>query len=194
MRITPLLLVLALAATASAQTNWEFRLSSDVITPAEPRVTVTIAAAFPPPDFAFAAANWSVHATEPGWSDPENLPLQIPPTPIPCASCAGIIDGPDVLSISHGQLHAFGLPADPANPIPVWKATFTVTDFTPRQIDLSTTTTRFEVYVVDPVSGVPLRESRIVDEGRATIRVIPAPAPVAALGLGVLAARRRPVR
>jgi hypothetical protein len=184
-------IALACAGAARAE-GWEFRLSSDTITPASPSITVTLAAGFPATDFAFAAANWNAHASETGWSAPELLPLQIPPTLFPCTTCGGIIDGPDVRSISHGQLYGFGFLPDPANPIPVWKATFTVTDFTPREIDLSTTTTRFEVYVEDLGPGSP-REPRIVAEGRATIHVIPAPAPLALLGLGAatVVARRR---
>jgi hypothetical protein len=182
----------AAVSAASAQGGWEFRLSADTLTPQEPSVTITLAVSFPAADFAFAGANWNVHATEPGWSDLERLPLQIPPTLFPCdPSCDGIVAGGDVTGISHGQLYAFGFIPDPSNPIALWRATFTVTDFsTAREIVLSTTTTRFEVYIEDLGPGSP-RASRTPDEGRAIMRVIPAPAPLALLGIAAFVATCR---
>ncbi|MFG0285477.1 MAG: PEP-CTERM sorting domain-containing protein, partial [Phycisphaerales bacterium JB039] len=79
--------------------------------------------------------------------------------------------------------------ADPSNPIDVWKADFTVTDFTARTIDMKTTTTQFAVY---PSRDSSISETRSpVSEGAASIEVVPAPASLALLGLGGLAAARR---
>jgi len=78
--------------------------------------------------------------------------------------------------------------ADPTNPIAFWQATYTAS--AEGVIDLSTDTSRFDVYVSRDSS---LSESRLdrLDEGRGRITVVPAPASLALLGLGGLAAARR---
>lgn len=82
------------------------------------------------------------------------------------------------------------LATDRSDPIAFWEATFTApTDAGALTVDLSTITTRFEVwYSVDS----SILESRFdgLTEGSGRITVVPAPASALVL-LGLLAARRR---
>ena len=79
--------------------------------------------------------------------------------------------------------------ADPSNPIDVWKSDFAPADVTTvRTIDLSTSTGQFAIY---PERDSSVSETRTPTEGAGAIEVIPAPASLALLGLGGLAAARR---
>lgn len=185
--------VLAAAALASgAGADWQFEVSGD-ITPSSPTVTVRLLGGFPRADFAVAGAILDIHASEAGWSELELLPVQIPPTPVPGpypdpqGRTPGEISGGDVTGAVMGQLHIGPFVADPTNPLPMWEATFSTSDFTPRDISLSTTTHKFLVYY-DPI---PIGGPRTMGEGAGVIRVIPAPGGLALLGLGGLAAARR---
>jgi hypothetical protein len=92
-----------------------------------------------------------------------------------------------------GQLHfpQGGIYADPSNPIAIWRATFTVTDFAPRTIALETDTRQFAVYQrrADPPHPPPFHEAMI------DIRVIPAPGALlvmsGAMGLSIRRRRRK---
>lgn len=174
----------AIAAAASGQ-EWRFALSNPVLSPDAPSTTVTASIDAGPGAWAFAGANLDVHATELGWSDPTalfKLPGQAP----------GTVSGASVTGISVAQFRGFGgwAPGFPkVGRAEVWQATFTVTDFTPRQLELSTATRRLEVYLEE---ALLTRETRIPLEAERVIQVIPAPGGIA-LGLGafVAAARRR---
>lgn len=114
----------ATAPAASAQ-SWELRFSEETLSPATPSTTVTLWASFPPTDWAVAGARLDLEASEPRWSDlsalltgqPGQMPGEIEP------------DGRRVTDIRVGQLIGFGRTPDPSNPIAVWQATFTATDF-----------------------------------------------------------------
>jgi hypothetical protein len=70
----------------------------------------------------------------------------------------------------------------------VWRARFTVTDFTPRTIAISTDTGRFAIY---PERSSAMSEQREVTEGQLEIAVIPAPGALGLLGLGGAVGLRR---
>lgn len=186
-------LVAAAALASGAGADWQFEVSGD-ITPSSPTVTVRLLAGFDPADYAFAWARLSIHASEAGWGDLRLLPIHVPPVPVPGpypdprGRTPGEISGGDVIGIVHGQLWTTFIP-DPSNPMPLWEATFTATDFTPRDISLATTTTEFRVH--PRRGGGIIGEPRTIGEGEGVIRVIPAPAGVALLGLGGVAAIRR---
>lgn len=103
----------------------------------------------------------------------------------------GVPDGGGYSGILAGKLNfppAGGMP-DP-NPIAFWQATFTApTDQGFFVVDLSTLTTRFDVY---PTRDSTLGESRLdgLTEGAGRLFIVPAPASALVL-LGILAARRR---
>jgi len=185
----PFILAAAISSPAHAQ-SWEFRFSEPVLSRETPSTTVTLRASFPRADWAFAGAWLDVHASEPAWSEPKALidwsPGQMPGMVTP--------DGRGVTDVSVGQLWTFARGPDAANPIAVWQATFTATDFsTAREILFSTATERFLVYI-DPTGMIRTPEPRTPIDIEAAIRVIPAPAPVALLALAGIAAttRRRP--
>jgi hypothetical protein len=174
------LAVAAVASAASAQ-EWRFELSNPVLSPGSPSTTVTLSVAPTPGDFAFGNAELAVHADEPGWSGVEALIRQPGQSP-------GMIMDHSVTEIRLAQGVGFSFPPEPGR-IDAWRATYTVTDFTRRQVDLSTETSRFEV-IVDLFFPYP-REPRVPIEGSAIIRVIPAPGASALLGCGVVVAVRR---
>ncbi|MCA9278785.1 MAG: hypothetical protein KDA34_06735 [Phycisphaerales bacterium] len=79
-------------------------------------------------------------------------------------------------------------------PIPIWKATWSTTDFTSRDVVLSTTDTPwFIVYeTVGSLGGFDLVELGLFQHGSAVIHVVPAPgASLCAIGGFVLVSRRR---
>ncbi|MFI4916496.1 MAG: PEP-CTERM sorting domain-containing protein, partial [Phycisphaerales bacterium JB060] len=135
------------------------------------------------------ATNFVASEGSTGWSDLAVLaPMDGPGTSGGAASGTGV-DG-----IIAGQLNfpPAGIYADDTNPIAFWSATYTapadVADaFT---VDLSTNTSKFDVYI-DMMRATS--ESRLADlsEGAGAINVVPAPASLALLGLGGLAAARR---
>lgn len=179
--------VLAAAPVAAAQT-WEFELSEPVLSPGSPSTTVTLSIDHHPADYAFAGANLRVSASEAGWSDlVALLSLGTPPLGGHPGQAPGVIAGGDVTGITVGQLAHFGWEPRPGR-IDVWQATFTATDFTARSIDLSTDTTRFDVWTVWVFLE---REPRTPIEGRGQIAIVPAPAGVALLSLGGVALARR---
>ncbi|MFG0283718.1 MAG: hypothetical protein ACF8R7_04790 [Phycisphaerales bacterium JB039] len=170
-------------ALAQSDTGLFFE-APDVLSPAQPSITVNLWAQFPAADHALSGVKFDALASESGWGDPQVLlrgPAQTP----------GAVTGPGVLGAVTLQLHFPDamIRADPSNPIEIWQATFAITDFSPRTIRFSTMTSEFAVY---PLSDEPLVELRPSHEAFHEIRVIPAPG---ALGLGGLvgagALRRR---
>lgn len=175
----------AIAPTAIAQsgdTAWIMEFSSGVVTPTQPSVTVRLLARFPESDFAWGAGRWDVLAGEGQWSGLTRLLIHN------LAPSLGTIQGGDVLDIAMGQFNFQPNYADPANPIPVWQATWTATDFAPRRVEFATRTRDYRVY---PERWSLATESRLSShrEGFATVRVVPVPA--AGLLLMACATRRR---
>ena len=195
------LAVMATASAASGQ-SWEFDISNPVLTSGSPTTTITASIDPGPGDFTVAAVNFSVHATETGWVDGTQVAIpatRMPPVP---GQQPGTLNpaGDGFTGILIGQLGlGFGFTPEPGR-IDAWRADFTATDFTvERQVDVTTETTRFDVYLgSDPFPDPWSRESRVPTEGRGSFTIIPAPASLALLGLGGLAVvagrRRRPTR
>ncbi len=189
MKTAAILAVAGVAAAAAAQS-----ISIDVMNPTlgpGESTMVTLSAGYGGSDYAIAGigTNFISSVGSDGWSDVQLIaPMDGPGT------TGGAPSGTGVDGIIAGQLNfpPAGIFADPTNPIAFWSATYTapadVADaFT---VDLSTDTSRFDVYVSRD-SG--LSESRLGDlrEGQGAINVVPAPASLALLGLGGLAAARR---
>ncbi|MFG0283717.1 MAG: hypothetical protein ACF8R7_04785 [Phycisphaerales bacterium JB039] len=171
-------------ALAQSDTGLFFE-APDVLSPAQPSITVHLWAQFPAADYAFARTQLDVLASEPGWSDPMLL-LHGP------GATAGVITGPHVLGVFDQQLNfPPEIVPDPSNPIEIWRATFEIVDFTPRTIVLTTETVEFAVF---SARSSPILEPRPSHEAFHEIRVIPAPGalgPGGLVGLGALGARRR---
>ncbi|MEQ8317305.1 MAG: PEP-CTERM sorting domain-containing protein [Phycisphaerales bacterium] len=177
---------LAAMASATVQPNtYEIRVSN-VVSPGTPSATVEVWADWDSDLFyAFAAAEWSLRGDGTGdFSGPSSAftdPGQDDGTP----------SGGDVLDIVTGQLQfpSGGIFADTSDPILIWSATWSTTDFTARTVDLATETARYNLYLDD--TGLSSEVTATVLEGAGRIEVIPAPASLALLGLGGLAAARR---
>ncbi len=144
-------------------------------------------------DYAFAAGELDFIADELGiagtnWTDN----MLIAPFDVD-GTYEGDLEPDGASGILLGQLHfpGAGIFADTSNPVDVWRIEYTATDFTPRVIDLTTLTSRFDVYIDS--TGL----SRTVDpgslmEGTGEIRIIPAPATLALGAMaGLVAVRRR---
>ena len=184
-----LVAVAGLTAAAAAQ-SINIDVANPTLNPGE-STNVTLRASYPDGMYAVAgvATNLISSVGSAGWSDLALIaPMNGPGT------SAGAASGTGVDGIIAGQLNfpPAGIFADPSNPIAFWSGTYTapaVVDeaFT---VDLSTRTTRFDVYIARDSS---LSESRLstLREGAGAINVVPAPASLALLGLGGLAAARR---
>jgi hypothetical protein len=171
-----------LAGSAFAQPQWHIEVSN-IITPEQPRATVSLRATFDPHDHAFAVALLGVRASEPGWMERWVL---LPP-PYSEGNVAGLF----IRGITVGQIHfPPTVPANPANPILVYEAVWATDDFRPRLIDVHTKTSRFDVYI-SPTS--PASQSRInsLAEGHARIQVVHGPSAAALLGIAMLGVLRR---
>lgn len=106
----------------------------------------------------------------------------------------GTINGAVIEDVISGQIYPPGSTVFTDNPIFIWQATFTATNFTPRQVALSTTTYRFDVY---PENGRLRSESRMtgLTEGRGSIAITPAPGAILAFATaGAWFGPRRRVR
>jgi hypothetical protein len=183
----------ALAATpavALGQAAITIDVENPVLLPGESTV-VTLWAGYGGTDYAVAGVSGdlltSVGST--GFSDATILdPMTVPRGVV----TPGEPTGRGFEGFLANQLNFHDIRADPSNPIAFWRATYTapLDPEAPFDIDLSTVTVRYDVYIRrDSASS----ESRLADlvEGSGTIRVVPAPASAVLLGVGVLAVRRR---
>ena len=189
MKTAAIFAVAGVAAAAAAQ-SINIDVANPTLNPGESTM-VTLTAGFDAADYAMAgiATNFVASMGSDGWSDLAVIaPMNGPGTSAGAASATGV-DG-----IIAGQLNfpAAMIFADDTNPIAFWSATYTAPAVVddPFTVDLSTRTTKFDVYLNRDSS---LSESRLgsLSEGQGAINVVPAPASLALLGLGGLAAARR---
>lgn len=177
--------LVAMASATVTPNTYEIRVSNPV-SPGTPSTTVEVYAQWDSDLFyAFAAANWSLRGDTSGdfsgpasaFSDPGQFD--------------GMPDSGDVRDIITGQLQfpTGGIFADTSDPILIWSGTWSTSDFTPRFVDLATDTNRYNLYLDD--TGLSRDVTATVLEAAGQIQVIPAPASLALLGLGGLAAARR---
>jgi len=189
MKTAAILAVAGVAAAAAAQ-SINIDVANPTLNPGESTL-VTLTAGYGGTDFAVAGVGLDFVSSvgSDGWSDVALIaPMDGPGT------SGGAPSGTGVDGIIAGQIQfpPIGAYADTTNPIAFWSAVYTapadVADAF--DVDLSTRTSRFDVYI-NGTSGTS--ESRLGDltEGAGTISVVPAPASLALLGLGGLAAARR---
>ncbi|MEQ8845361.1 MAG: hypothetical protein RIB58_10960 [Phycisphaerales bacterium] len=184
---------LALAASAAlAQTSRAelvFDIENDTLLPGQ-STTVTLAAGWDGPWYLMCcvATDLLISTGDAGWSDLALIQPMAGPGTSPGALIATGVEG-----ILAGQLNfPPGGPWEPQpNPLPFWRATYTAPAdvATPFNVDLTTDTSLFEVYISrDSAETRSLMD--VLTEGNATIRVIPAPASTLVL-LGLVVAQRR---
>jgi hypothetical protein len=148
MKLASLLLILASATTVAADTGYVISISNRV-TEVQPSATVEVWAVFEPDLYAFAGAKFDFDASpdEGGFSDPiipfhdDGGGLLDPGSVVP--------DGDSVSGVVTFQTRCDPIwcPPDTANPILIWRVTWSTTDFVPREIALATATEAFDVYV-----------------------------------------------
>jgi hypothetical protein len=166
---------------------------SNTISPDQPSATITLWGAFNP-DFpkwyAFGETKTEVLTQfDRGWfSDPVAIldpwgfskPGDVSP------------DGDLVAGIYAMQIYIpFSVYPDSANPLPLWSATWTTDDFTPRKVGLSTQSEFFALWSAE--GGLYDQFGIDFAEGSGAINVVPAPGAAPALvgGAPWLARRRR---
>lgn len=198
--------LLALAALAGGAPSASAQAYGWIIDVAEPTLgpvgsgfpqetEITVLATFDDTvDYAMGAGDFDLLASEAGtagvnWHSNALLaPLDYIPVD------AGTLSATGAAGMKPGQLHfpTAGVVADPANPAPAWRITYTATDFTSRSIDLNTLTRQFRVYDDALVSTSRAIALASLVEGSGRINIVPAPASLALLGLaGMCVAFRR---
>lgn len=176
------------ACSARAQLNTIDIVASNIISPAQPSTVVEAWAVWDPDQYAFWKASFNFFASEDsgGFSNPERL-LKGP------ESRDGVVEpgGDAVTDVRPLQLHfpAANIFADTANPILIWRVTWSTSDFSPRFVDLHTSTTEFALFIRDDGLGGSFIDD--FTEGSGAIQVVPAPAPAAVLALAAPWMRRR---
>lgn len=189
--IVALVALAGLASGASATNTWLVDISYSnpagaIVNPGD-TATVQIWAGFDDNLYAFAGAALDVNTDDANgsWSN-FGRDLKGPGTK------DGTGNGGDVTGIITGQLHfpLAGIFADTSNPIKAWHGTFTTSDLSFRTVNLSTASTKYDVYIDDAGTSKGFIDSLI--EGAGGIQVgVPTPGTAALLGLGALAAGRR---
>jgi uncharacterized protein (TIGR03382 family) len=187
--IVALVALAGLASVANATNTWMVDISysnGNALAAPGDTATVTIWAQFDDGLYAFAGGALNVNTDDGAgsWSD-IHRDLTGPGT------VDGVAVGGNVTGIITGQLHfpLANIFANTANPIQAWHGTFATSDFTPRTINLSTDTSKFDVYTKADGTSASFLDSLV--EGAGGIIVAPTPGTAALLGLGALAAGRR---
>lgn len=189
--IVALVALAGLATGASAANTWTAVVTysnplNAIVAPGD-TATVEIWAGFDDNLYAFAGGAFSVLTDDANgsWSDFDR-DLKGPGTK------GGTANGGDVNDIISGQLHfpPAQIFADTSNPILAWHGTFTTSDFNFRTVALSTSSTKFDVYINDAGVSDQFLDTLIEAEGGIQVG-IPTPGTAALLGLGALAAGRR---
>ncbi len=193
----PLFLASQLSTTVLAQSNpgWIIEVVGGTVSPSNPSVTVKLRAFFFSvfPSTAFGGGDSDIGSSDPmgKFSDMQygaDLFGFCPLGQVGVPSATGGVTG-----INIGQIQVLGCLANPANPIEIWRATWTTSDFTPRTVELNTTgTTHFELYSHHGASFPDIFfDPKDVIPGSAVIQVIPAPGVLALLLTGAALTTRR---
>jgi len=188
--LTTIAAVLAFAGTVLAQPAITVDVENPVLLPGE-RTSITLLAGYGGSDYAIAGVNTDLVTSvgSEGWSVARGLPPMSGPGTSPGTASP---TGYDMILAGQLNFPEPTLYADPTNPIGFWRATYTapMDPAAPFDVDLSTMTRRYDVYIDRDSSRSESRLDELA-EGSATIRVIPAPASALALVGGLLVRARR---
>jgi len=162
-----------LGTHAAAQTihgGFEFRVSN-IVSPSQPTATVEVWAWFdnvPGVSELFIGGNFDLVASDGDWSSNFFFPLGQPDPP-------PFVRGSSIIGVVAGQLHIpqLGFFGDPSNPIWIFAAEWTTTDFTPRSVSLNTTN-MFNFSVAAWETGAPFQVWPNVIPGSGSITIVPA--------------------
>jgi hypothetical protein len=117
--------------TLAQACTFEVKVTPSVVNAGQ-SANVDVLAQFPPSMYAFASAQFDVHASSPAWS----------------FASSGLVAGGDVLGMNVWQSHLpqSGLFADPANPYRVWRGTFTPMTTEPALVEIKADPSAISVY------------------------------------------------
>lgn len=158
------------AAAQTIQGGFEFRVSN-IVSPSQPTATVEVWAWFdnvPGVSEVFGGTNFDVVASDGDWSSNFFFPLgQTEPPPF--------VGGSSINGVVAGQLHLpqLGIFGDLSNPIWIFAAEWSTTDFTPRSVSLGTANTRNFV-VAAWQTGALFQVWPNVIPGSGSITIVPA--------------------
>ena len=184
------LLMVLFSVPALGQTDATYLLlSSNTVRPSSPTTTIEIWAEWVDPGalYAFVGADYDLTAGDGVFSNPVNV-LGGP------ASSTGVIAGNLISGASNGQIPwTTPFPWVPIRDNPILLATYdwTTTDFTPRMVDLHTSST--SAFIVGLIAtGLTFQlYPQEFTPGSGAINVVPAPAAWIVLALPLAAATRR---
>ncbi|MCA9278782.1 MAG: hypothetical protein H6815_11380 [Phycisphaeraceae bacterium] len=175
--------------------GWQIEVIGGTVSPHNPQVTVRISAYFPNNYWAFGWS-WFDVATNDNESHFQSIVFPDPLGSRPnCAYLTpGVPENGAVVGNVVGQVN-IGCSALPMNPIPVWEATWSTTNFDQRSVSVETlNSVQFRVYANSSATldTIDLVELGLFQHGSAVIHVVPAPgASLCAIGGFVLVSRRR---
>ena len=176
------------AGAQTIQGGYEFRVSN-VVSPSRPTATVEVWAWFdnvPGVSEVWGGGDFDLVASDGEWSWNFVFPLSRPdPGPI--------VRGSSIIGVATGQLHlpAIGIFGDPSNPIWIFAAEWSTTDFTQRSVSLDTTnTTSFFVAAWQTGATFGIWPTGFIP-GSGEISVVPPPGSLVVLSGAFVSARRR---
>ncbi|MEZ6171696.1 MAG: PEP-CTERM sorting domain-containing protein [Phycisphaerales bacterium] len=168
------------------------------MSPTNPSVTVRVSAVFPETYFSLDLAKFDLISSDvQGVFSDAIIPAPIGPLPHGSYGCliteGGSFSSGSVYGAWYKHINSLGCFAYPGTPLPIWEATWTATDFTPRMIDLHTDNTpEFLVYGDHNASaGLDMVAMGLFEHGFGSITVVPAPSSGALMLAGMMCIARR---
>ena len=189
--------VLPCSATAQEKATLIIDVIGGPVSPHNPSVTVKISASFPSQYWAFGETNISLQGSDPT-GEFKNISKPVGPGALSASGvCAPWLGGtPNGLGGVDGihpfQFNAVGCSASTWNPIQLWQGEWTTTNFSAREVELTSANVLFFTVFTSSNHSFPdlnLYPSGF-EHGSATIEVVPAPGMTVAFGV-VFATRRR---
>lgn len=204
MRLAALFVLTASPGTSVGQTSltggWLIEVIGEPVSPSNPTTTVRVSAYFPSHLWALNYGGFDLIGADSNAAFSNfMLPAPLGPRPPGVHGCVRLLVGNSgsgrVDDVSFLQINIAGCLAHAANPLPIFEAQWTTTDFTPREVQLETLNT--PAFHVFPDPGATLNTIELVAlnqfrHGSAVIQVIPAPAgTLVLLGVTALCVRRQ---
>ena len=181
---TAVCFITASAMGQQQDARWIIDVLGPPVSPTNPTTTIRLTAQMPPETYALATTQCDLFADDGEWSSLRYLTIW--------SNRLGNINGSTVTDIFFFQfnLDPWPVPTIPNNPIALWEGVWSTTDFRPRSVDVVTSTSIFDIFLVP---NVPQRESRlhVLTEGRGSIVIVPSPATATMLVFAAMMVRRR---
>ncbi len=187
--------ILAFVASAQEKGTFIIDVIGGPVSPAHPVVEVRLYASFPQQYWAFGSTTLHISSSDPTGQF-FNMTKPIGPGALsPSGACAMWAGGTPNSSggvgpLGASQFNAVGCAAGTWNPILIWQAEWTTSDFAARNVVLATDNIlKYSVYVSSQSSLPDLFLN--YEPAAAVFQVIPTPGSIACIGAIVVASRRR---